>query len=82
MTHAIPNGLIGQTYSVLRHGGASPERACTELSAPAAQAKALEALFRVRKPGLGADAMTPRYARHDAHVRAVRAAGGYPAIAR
>jgi hypothetical protein len=82
MTHvdqATP-ALTGQSYAVLRRGGASPERALAELAIPVARGAELEAVFRVRRPGQGADAMQPRFARHDRHVAAVLAAGGYPAL--
>ena len=41
----------------------------------------LEAVFRCRHPGKGGTGGRPRFALHDTHVRAVRAAGGYPAMA-
>jgi hypothetical protein len=34
------------------------------------------------KPGDASDRTTPRFARHDVHVRAVLAAGGFPVMAR
>lgn len=72
---------LGQTYSVLRHGGASRARACAELGVPFDYSGALEARFQVRRPGQhGGDAMRPRFARHGRHVAAVRAAGGFPAL--
>lgn len=39
-----------------------------------------EAVFRVVRPGRGGVGGRPRFARHAAHVEAVRAAGGYPAM--
>ena len=70
-----------QAYAVLRHGGASQARARAELALSGAKAQALEALFRVRPPGRGMDAMRPRFARHAEHVAAVTAAGGFPVLA-
>ena len=74
--------LTGQSYSVLRHGGASPARALAELAVPFERELELEALFKVRRPGKGGDAMRPKFARHAQHVAAVVAAGGYPAMPR
>ena len=72
---------IDQTsYNVLRHGGATQARACAELGVSSGRSQALEALFRRLPGGRGADAMRPRFARHDSHVAAVLAAGGYPVL--
>jgi hypothetical protein len=68
------------TYSALRFGGASPARACAELGVNPGRGPALEALFHVRRPG--GDSMRPRFARHEAHLRALRAAGGFVALRR
>jgi hypothetical protein len=77
MTNIDPDG-----YSVLRFGGASQARACAELGVSFGRGAALEARFLRRRTGVGPDAMRPRFARHERHVAAVLAAGGYPAIAR
>ena len=69
-----------QTYEVLRYGGASVARACAEMGVSSGRSTALEAIFQVRRPGSGTDAMRPRFARHVTHVKRVRAAGGYPAL--
>ncbi|MBW8812492.1 MAG: hypothetical protein JF588_03610 [Caulobacterales bacterium] len=71
---------LGQSYFVLRHGGASAERASAELGLACASGRTQEALFQVRRPGKGGDPMRPRFARHDRHVAATRAAGGFPAL--
>ena len=68
------------SYAACRFGGAPPDIVRVQLALPAAAAAALERLFRAR-PGGGADAMRPRFARHEAHVRAVMIEGGYPALA-
>ena len=44
------------------------------------QAVWLEGVFRRSPPGRGADAMRPRFARHELHVAAVQAEGGFPAL--
>jgi hypothetical protein len=72
---------LGQSYFVLRHGGASAQRACAVLGLGEAPGRTLEALFQVRRPGKG-DPMLPRFARHGRHVAAVCAAGGFPALPR
>jgi len=72
---------IDQTsYNVLRRGGASQGRACAELGVSSGRGQALEALFRGLRGGRGPDAMRPRFARHEPHVAAVLAAGGYPVL--
>lgn len=72
--------LASASYAASRHGGTPPDLVRIELDLPAATAARLERLFRA-KPGGGADAMRPRFARHSAHVRAVIAEGGYPILA-
>jgi hypothetical protein len=71
--------LAGASYAVCRHGGAPPDLVRVELDLPAEAAARLERLFRAR-PGSSGDAMRPRYARHDAHVRAINDQGGYPVL--
>ena len=70
------------TYAALRYGGASQTRAQAELALSAREAKSLEHIFRVVRPGKMLDRMRPRFARHDEHVVAALAAGGYPALKR
>jgi hypothetical protein len=60
----------------LRHGGCPPGAARAQLGLTASVATRLERLFQ-RKPGGGPDPMRPRFARHEAHVAAVMAHGGY-----
>jgi hypothetical protein len=71
-----------ECYSALRHGGASRERACAELGVSSGRGEVLEALFLRRSRGPGPEAMRPSFARHDRHVAAVLAAGGYPVLLR
>jgi hypothetical protein len=68
------------SYAVLRHGGAPACRAREQLGLEPETAIRLERLFHAR-PGSGVDRMRPRYARHDGHVEAVMAQGGYPVLA-
>ncbi|WP_374576089.1 hypothetical protein [Phenylobacterium sp.] len=83
----MPNPSIPSTtrpadpaaYAVLRRGGATPEAARAQLALDARKAEALESLFAARVMGGGGE-QTPRFARHAAHVRAVMAEGGFPAL--
>ena len=63
---------IGRAYAALRWGGASQGRAGAEMGLGAALLPDLEARFRRRL----------RRPRDAAHVKAVLAAGGYPALSR
>jgi len=67
------------SYAALRHGGEPPGRARTLLGLKPAAAQRLERLFQA-KEHRGADAMRPKFARHEAHVAAVQEAGGFPAL--
>ena len=42
----------------------------------------LETVFHIRERRGGPDGMRPVFARHDRHVAAVLAAGGYPTLTR
>lgn len=66
-------------YEVLRRGGALPESARVQLNLTRTSAARLEAVFLTRA-GRGADEAQPRFARHEAHVAAVLAHGGFPAL--
>jgi hypothetical protein len=76
MQEQITNIIAGAAYAALRHGGAPPERARAQLSLGRRQALELEALFRKRSDF----PMRPRFCRHDAHVGAVLAEGGFPVL--
>jgi hypothetical protein len=71
--------LASASYAALRYEGAPPPLAQAALDLSPATAARLERLFKAR-PGGGADAMRPRFARHSAHVRAVLAQGGFPIL--
>jgi hypothetical protein len=75
------SGHATASYAALRHEGYSPLRAQRELGLAQGRAARLERGFQ-RRPGGGADAMKPRFARHEPHVRAVLALGGYPVLRR
>jgi hypothetical protein len=67
-------------YAALRHGGASPARAATELRLDSWRALRLERLFRAHRGGGPDDPMKPRYANHGRHVADVLVQGGYPVL--
>jgi hypothetical protein len=75
-TETIPNRA---SYATLRYEGVPPARAKLVLGLGETTAAQLERLFQVC-PGGGDDPMRPRFARHTAHIKAVRALGGYPAL--
>jgi hypothetical protein len=72
--------LASASYAACRFGGVPPEIARVELALPVETAAELERLFLTRRAG-GPGFMRPRFARHLAHVEAVMAEGGYPALA-
>lgn len=80
--HRHPPAAVGQAYAALRHGGASRARAGAELAISDDQAVWLEGVFRRSPAGRGMDAMRPRFAKHETHVAAAMAEGGFPALAR
>lgn len=71
---------IGLAYAALRRGGASQGRASAELGIGDDQAVWLEGVFRRAPAGRGMDAMRPRFARHEQHVAAAVAGGGFPVL--
>ncbi len=79
ITSSDPTTLASKSYAALRYEGAPPARARAELALAEATAEALERLFMAR-PGGGDDPMRPARARHDLHVKAVMAEGGYPVM--
>lgn len=76
-----PQPLASATYAVCRLGGAPPDQVRAELGLATDTVVRLERLFQAR-PGGGADAMKPRFAHHERHVRDVMAAGGFPVLPR
>ena len=71
--------LASASYAACRYGGAPPGIVQVQLDLPPETAAMLERLFQ-RRTGGGPGAMRPRFARHEAHVRAVTAEGGYPVL--
>ena len=75
MKHDIlPLRPHAQEYAVLRQIGTHPSRAQVELGLDLASAARLEKVFKRRRPG---GAQLPKFAKHDAHVAAVLAEGGF-----
>jgi hypothetical protein len=67
----------GLAYANLRRGGAPAWRATSELGLGVSFGRRCETALKNR---LNRDGPRPRFCRDEAHVAAVRAAGGYPAI--
>lgn len=82
MTQAFsdPSALPSSSYSVLRYEGAPPCAVRLRLRLGAPAAARLERLFQ-GSGGRGPEPMRPRFARHELHVAAVLAEGGYPVLA-
>ena len=70
----------GQDYAALRQTGTSAARARVELGIAATQARRLEAGFRAKAARGEGDVQLPKFARHDEHVAAVTAQGGFCAF--
>lgn len=70
----LPRRPHAQEYAVLRQIGTHPDRARAELGLDGLTAGRLEKVFRRRKQG---GPQLPKFARHDAHVAAVMAQGGF-----
>jgi hypothetical protein len=60
--------------------GTSPARATLELGLASASARRFERAFRAKVQRAEGDTQTPKFARHDAHVAAVMAEGGFCAF--
>ncbi|MGH6965604.1 MAG: hypothetical protein ACREE0_14080 [Phenylobacterium sp.] len=81
MPSSLPHPQIptSASYATLRYEGVPPPQARVSLQLPETTAARFERLFLAR-PGAGPDPMRPRFARHELHVTAVMAQGGYPAL--
>ena len=73
----MPRPANGQDYAALRQSGTSPLRARTQLGLEDWRPRRLEKLFQARTSRGRGDSQLPKFARHDAHVAAVLAAGGF-----
>jgi hypothetical protein len=70
----------GQDYAALRQIGTPAGRAMTELGLGVRLARRMEASFRARTHRGGGDLQLPKFARHEEHVAAVLAEGGFCAF--
>lgn len=70
----------GQDYAALRQTGTPARRAQLELGLANGQARRLEAGFRGKTARGAGDLQLPKFARHEEHVRAVMAQGGFCAF--
>jgi hypothetical protein len=79
MEHTAPSEMVdGQDYAVLRQSGTQARRAQAELGLTPETGERLERLFRAR--AARGDSQVPKFARHDRHVAAVMAQGGFWAL--
>jgi hypothetical protein len=72
-----PKPADGQDYAVLRQTGSSPRRAAEQLQLSGESPQRLERAFQARRALGEGDRQLPRFARHDEHVDAVLAEGGF-----
>jgi hypothetical protein len=72
--------IHGQDYAVLRQTGSSPRRARDQLQLAPVAAGRLEKVFSARAARGQGDPQLPKFARHDRHVAAVLAQGGFWAL--
>jgi hypothetical protein len=77
MEHDLPPQLAAQDYAVLRQSGTQAARARVQLRLSAPDAHRLEQVFQARTARGAGDRQLPRFARHDRHVAAVLAQGGF-----
>jgi hypothetical protein len=68
--------IASAAYAALRQGGAPPAHASAQLGLGHRVGRELETWFRTRRGGV----VRPCFARHDRHVAAVLAAGGFPVL--
>jgi len=67
-------------YAALRRGGASASATRLQLGLGEAEASRLEAVFQAQALRGSGEDRPPRFARHERHVAAVMAEGGFPAL--
>lgn len=81
--HAGPTAspsFVAIAYAAIRTGGAPPRIARTQLDLDETEARRVERLFRARAARGAGDSQLPKFARHDRHVAAVKAEGGFPVL--
>lgn len=74
---ASPESVSAQDYAALRQTGTQAARARVELGLAEDTAEGMERLLQVRTARGAGDRQLPKFARHDRHVAAVMAAGGF-----
>lgn len=77
---SITPTVRGQDYAALRQSGTQAARAQMELGLAAGEAAGLERLLQLRTARGAGDKQLPKFARHDRHVAAVLAEGGFWAL--
>jgi hypothetical protein len=79
MTQSQPyeRPVCGQDYAALRQSGTPAARARPELGLPPARSLRLERAFQAMALRGEGDAQRPKFARHEAHVAAIMAQGGF-----
>lgn len=78
MKHVVPPQRVSaQDYVALRQTGTQAARARAELELSQAVAEGMEHLLQVRTARGAGDKQLPKFARHERHVAAVMAEGGF-----
>lgn len=72
--------VVAIAYAAIRAGGATPSNAAAQLALAEPEARRLERLFKARTARGAGDSQLPKFARHERHVAAVRAEGGFPVL--
>jgi hypothetical protein len=82
MTQSQPyvRPVCGQDYAALRQSGTPASRARVELGLAPARSLRMERAFRAKAGRGEGDPQQPKFARHEAHVAAVMAQGGFCAL--
>ena len=74
---ASPHPVSAQDYAALRQTGTQAARARVELGLSEVVADGMERLLQARSARGAGDRQLPKFARHDRHVAAVMAQGGF-----
>ena len=77
---SVTTTVSGEVYAALRQSGTQVARARLELGLAAGEAAGLERLLQLRTARGAGDKQLPKFARHDRHVAAVLAEGGFWAL--
>ena len=74
---ASPESVSAQDYAALRQTGTQAARARLELGLATVAAERMERLLQARTARGAGDRQLPKFARHDRHVAAIVAEGGF-----